>query len=207
MSRSKNILLYTLVAAIAAAIGFLVASQIGQPREPEQALVYSAPRVLPDFSLVDHNGRPFGPGELHGSWTFMFFGFTHCPDICPTTLQSLAAATNKMMDLPEAQRPSVVMVSIDPVRDTVDALAAYVPYFNPEFVGVTGDMNEIQSLTQAIGVAYAYTPGPDSGGYAVEHTASIFLLDPDGKLVAVFGTPHTVDVLVKDYRIITGNPG
>ncbi|MGI9263545.1 MAG: SCO family protein [Gammaproteobacteria bacterium] len=205
MSTSKNILVYALVAALAAVAGLLVATQIGQPRKPEQALVYETARALPEFSLLDHRGQPFGPESLDGSWTLMFFGFTHCPDICPTTLQSMTTAAKKLADLPEASRPSVVMVSIDPVRDTVTALAEYVPYFNPDFVGVTGDMNEIQSLTRAIGVAYAYTPGPDSEGYTVEHTASIFLLNPDGELVAVFGTPHTVEGLVRDYRIIVGN--
>ncbi len=202
---AKTTLVYALVAAIAVLAGLFVAAYTSQVRQPEHALVFSAPRTLPDFSLIDHGGGQFGPQQLAGSWKLLFFGFTRCPDVCPTTLQTLAAASRKLDDLPEPLRPSVIMVTVDPLRDTVEALAAYVPYFDPDFVGVTGDMNQIQTLTQAMGVAYAYTPGTGSDDYGVEHTASIFMLNPDGDVVAVFGTPHSVEGIESDYRIIVGN--
>jgi protein SCO1/2 len=205
MTNSKTTLAYVLVAAIAVLTGLFVATYMRTVQQPEQALVFSSPRALAEFSLVDHRGGKFGTEQLVGSWNLLFFGFTHCPDICPTTLQTLATTTRKLADMPKQLQPGVVMVSIDPTRDTVDALAAYVPYFDPDFVGVTGDMNQIQILTRDMGVAYAYTPGDGSDDYGVEHTASIFLLDPDGNLVAVFGTPHSADRIETDYRIIVGN--
>ena len=205
MTKSKTALTYSLVAAIAVLTGLFVASYTRQVKQPEHALVYSVPRALPDFSLIDHGGEQFGPEQLAGSWHLLFFGFTHCPDICPTTLHTLATATQRLEDLPERLQPGVIMVSVDPMRDTADALAAYVPYFNPDFVGVTGEMNQIQTLTRDMGVAYAYTPVDGSDGYGVEHTASVFMLNPDGNLVAVFGTPHSAAGIENDYRIIVGN--
>ena len=205
MTPSKTTFVYALVASIAVLTGLFVAAYTRQVQQPEHALVFSTPRVLPDFFLIDHSGEQFGPQQLVGSWTLLFFGFTRCPDVCPTTLQTLAAATRKLDDLPEHLRPSVVLVTVDPLRDTVEALAAYVPYFNPDFVGVTGDMNHIQTLTRELGVAYAYTPGTGSDDYGVEHTASIFMFNPDGNLVAVFCTPHSVDGIETDYRIIVRN--
>jgi protein SCO1/2 len=205
MTKSKTALAYALVAVIAVLTGLLVASYMRQAKQPEHALVFSVPRTLPDFSLIDHGGEQFGPEQLAGSWHLLFFGFTHCPDICPTTLHTLATATQRLEDLPERLQPGVIMVSVDPMRDTADALAAYVPYFNPDFVGVTGDMNQIQTLTRDMGVAYAYTPVAGSDDYGVEHTASIFMLNPDGNLVAVFGTPHSAAGIETDYRIIVGN--
>jgi protein SCO1/2 len=202
---ARTTLLYALVAAIAVLAGLFVAAYTNQVQQPEHALVFSAPRTLADFSLVDHRGGQFGRQQLTGSWNLLFFGFTRCPDVCPTTLQTLAAASRKLDDLPRHLRPSVIMVTVDPMRDTVEALAAYVPYFDPDFVGVTGDMIQIQTLTREMGVAYAYTPGIGSDDYGVEHTASIFMFNPDGNLVAIFSTPHSVDGIETDYRIIVGN--
>jgi len=133
----------------------------------------------------------------------MFFGFTHCPDVCPTTLFTLARSIDLLRDLPAADIPQVILVSVDPGRDTPETLASYVPYFHPDFLGITGDMAAILALTQAMGVAFAYTPieGPD-GGYAVDHTASIFLVNPAGQLTAIFGTPHSAEDIAHDYRLI-----
>ncbi len=203
MSRLPRFALPALVAVLAAVLGAVVALHGPGPAQPLKALLLESPRPLPLFSLTDHTGAPFDMDRLRNHWTLMFFGFTHCPDVCPTTLFTLARVVERLGDLPEKDRPGVVMVSVDPNRDTPDTLASYVPYFHPGFIGVTGDMPSILGLTQAMGVAFAYTPIEGAeGGYAVDHTASIFLVDPAGKLTAIFGTPHAADDIAHDYRLI-----
>jgi protein SCO1/2 len=174
------------------------------PPELEQALLFEEARPLPDFALVDHAGRPFGPERLHGRWTFLFFGFVNCPDVCPTTLTTLAAARKSLADLPERERPAVTLVSVDPGRDTPDVLARYVTHFDPSFTGVTGSQDAIGALTAGLGVAVVIGPADAEGNYSVDHTAAIFLVDPQGRLAALFGGPHEAGRIARDYRRILG---
>ena len=203
MSRPARIVVYIISALLAALLGVLFAQRM-EPAPEVRALVLDAPRQLPDFALLDHREEAFGPARLQGRWTLLFFGFTNCPDVCPTTLDTLARTVRLLQDLPVAMQPVVTMVSVDPMRDTPEQLAAYVPFFNPEFVGVSGPMDQILALTRGLGVAFAYTPAAngDSESYSVEHTASIFLVDPQGRLTAIFSTPHKADELSAEYRWI-----
>jgi protein SCO1 len=119
----------------------------------------SPQRALPDFSLIDQRGQTFGPANLGGHWSFVFFGYTNCPDVCPTTLTTLAAMEKKMRDAGASIRPRVVFVSVDAKRDTPEQLAKYVPYFDPEFTGVTAaDQKTIEGFARKLGVAVAITP-------------------------------------------------
>lgn len=204
MSRSISILLYAAVALVAALIGLLVANLTTGNRQVQNALVLPQPRAVAEFSLIDHDGQPFGREDLAGRWTLVFFGFTNCPDVCPTTLQTLAMASAELADLPPELQPAVIMISVDPGRDTVDKMATYVPYFDPGFVGVTGEPEQIDALARSIGVAYAITTESDDGSYGVEHTASVFLMGPDSAMAAVFSSPHTARGIADDYRIIVG---
>ncbi len=207
MPSPRKLAVYVVAAVAAAALGVLFGQRVSVPPAPEQALVLTEPRPLPRFLLTDHHGADFGPERLAGRWTFLFFGFTHCPDVCPTTLQTLARARAELADLPPPERPGVVMVSVDPLRDTPAQLAGYVPYFDPEFLGVTGAEEALRPLTSSLGVAYSYTPGGDGKGYTVDHTAALFLVDPAGRLAAVFGTPHAADRIASDYRAILAASG
>lgn len=173
-----------------------------EPTALAQATLFDAPRPLPEFRLVDHAGRPFDRERLRGRWHFLFFGFTHCPDVCPTTLATLAAVRSRLRDLPASVRPGVVLVSVDPARDTPQALANYVPHFDPEFIGVTGDAETISAFTRDLGVAVMIGAPEADGGYTVDHTAALFLIDPDGNWSAVFGTPHSADAIAGDFRAI-----
>jgi protein SCO1/2 len=168
----------------------------------EQAVLFSESRAMPDFSLVDQAGRPFGPQRLQGRWTFLFFGFVNCPDICPTTLATLAAARRSLADLPAAQRPAVTLVSVDPGRDTPQVLARYVAHFDPDFEGVTGSSASLAALTEALGVAVIIGPAGPDGAYSVDHSAAIFLVGPDGRQAALFGAPHDAATIARDYRRI-----
>ena len=173
----------------------------GAPPATEAAAVYAAPRPVPDFALLAHDGSRFDRARLAGHYTIVFFGFTNCPDLCPTTLAELARAEGLLQDLAPARRPAVVMVSVDPARDTAEVLGRYVPHFDPRFVGVTGNEATIATLATALGAAYQKGPVVD-GNYGVDHTAALFLIDPEARLLAVFPTPHLATVIAADYRRI-----
>jgi protein SCO1/2 len=173
------------------------------PPPTQVAAVYREPRALPAVDLVAQDGSRFDETRLKGRWTMMFFGFTNCPDVCPGTLAQLAAVKRRLADLPPATQLNVVMVSVDPKRDTPQKLAQYVPYFDRSFVGVTGTPQAIETLTTGMGVLVHIGPEVD-GTYTVDHTAALFLVGPDARLTAVFPTPHVADTIAADYRTIVG---
>jgi protein SCO1 len=192
-----------LAATIAgAATAWFVMRTSSAPPALEQATLFDAARPLPDFELADQAGQPFGRDRLRGQWTLMFFGFTNCPDVCPTTLATLADVRRRLADLPAADRPAVVLVSVDPARDTPEALGRYVAHFDPHFLGVTGPPAALEVLTRDLGVAFSIGPPSADGNYSVDHTAAIFLIDPSAAFAAVFGSPHIADVIARDYRSI-----
>jgi protein SCO1/2 len=196
-----------LVAVIALAVLAGVVTAYLLKREPPPAVLlhatlFDTPRPMPAMQLTDHQGRAYGTERLRGRWTFLFFGFTNCPDICPTTLATLAAVRSELADLPVPARPDVVLVSVDPARDTPEVLARYVRHFDPSFAGVTGDAAAIEALTRQLGIAVVIgAPGTD-GASTVDHTAALLLVDPDAAWSAVFGTPHHAGTIAADYRAI-----
>jgi len=194
------IVLAGIIAGVAAS-QFFRRAETAAP-ELEQALLFSESRALPGFALVDQAGQPFGPERLRGHWTLLFFGFVNCPDVCPTTLTTLAAARQALADLPAAQQPAVTLVSVDPGRDTPEVLARYVSHFDPTFTGVTGTADAIAALTSGLGVAVVVGPADADGNYSVDHTAALFLVDPEGRFAALFGGPHEAGAIARDYRRI-----
>ena len=132
----------------------------------------------------------------------LFFGYTNCPDFCPSTLAMLAAMEQGLRADSAAVRPQVIFVSVDAKRDTPAQLAQYVPYFDPEFIGLTAaDQPTIEAVAKRMGVAVIITPHAD-GSYSVDHSGTIFVLDPDGRLAAVLTGPFTVDGLKGDFSRI-----
>lgn len=168
----------------------------------EQAVLFSETRALPDVALVDQAGRPFDAARLGGRWTFLFFGFVNCPDVCPTTLATLAAARRSLADLPPAAQPAVTLVTVDPGRDTPAVLARYLAHFDPAFGGVTGSREAIDALAAGLGVAVMIGPAAADGGYTVDHSAAIFLVNPEGRVAALFSTPHEAATIARDFRRI-----
>lgn len=205
LGRTLLILLVALAATLAGAwVARTWLERRAEPPPTKAAAVYREPRALPAFELVAHDGTRFDAARLRGHWSILFFGFTNCPDVCPTTLAQLASVKRRLGDLGPAETPAVVMVSVDPKRDTPERLAQYVPYFDPSFTGATGSRETLDALTRGMGVAVHVGPVVD-GTYTVDHTAALFLVNPDAKLVAVFPTPHDVETLAADYRaIVTG---
>jgi len=158
-------------------------------------LLWPPPRTLGEFSVVDHLGQPFDAQRLDGKWSLLFFGFTNCPDVCPNTLRTLQKAVHRL-----PADTQVVFVSVDPERDTLEKLAGYVSYFHPAFIGVTGTPAAVDGITRQLGAMHMRAAGGDAANYNVDHTASIFLIDPRRQMVGVFSQPITADTLVSAYN-------
>lgn len=159
-------------------------------------------RELPDFSLIDQQGRVFGSANLRGHWSLLFFGYTNCPDFCPTTLTTLAAVQKRLRAAKAPVLPQVIFVSVDAKRDTPAQLKKYVPYFDPEFIGLTAaDQPSIEAVAKKLGVAVAVEPA-SGGDYTVDHSGAIFVLAPDGRLSAILTGPFSVDALQSDFERI-----
>jgi protein SCO1 len=152
-------------------------------------------RPLPDFSLTDTSGHRLARADLAGAPTLLFFGFTHCPDVCPTTLLALAQARKRAA----VARLRVLFVSIDPQRDTPALLGSYVHAFDPQFLGLTGEPRAVAQLAAASGVAVNRVELP-GGDYTMDHSAVVFLLDAQARMVAVFTPPFDAAALAADLR-------
>jgi len=158
-------------------------------------------RDISAFELVDHRGEPFTNSSLQGVWSFLFFGYTQCPDVCPTTLSVLNSVAQRLGS--DARDVRFIFISVDPERDTPELLARFVSYFNGDFIGVTGKPEAIDRLTRQLGVLYMRVASQDNpGSYLMDHTAGVFLVDPGGKYHAVFTPPLTADKIVADFTRI-----
>ena len=170
---------------------------------------------VPSFNLVDQHNATMTPARMQGKWTLLFFGYTHCPDYCPTTLSALNAALRRLRtDNPKLDgRIQVLFVSLDPFRDTPAVLADYVAFFNPGFIGATGKAAELKRFTTLLGVNYGYqnaVTGMPAGGikhrpegdYALDHSANFFVFDDHARLVTWVEPPHTVTRVTEQLRII-----
>jgi protein SCO1/2 len=174
-----------------------------QPPQLNHATLLPSAKPLLDFTLVDQNHQPFTQASFLDHWTFAFFGYTHCPDVCPTALTMLVQLRRKLeASMPPDKLPAVVFFSVDPERDTPEQLAKFVPYFHPEFLGVTGDIEQIMTLTRQIGILHARAENASDDNYLVDHSAAIVLFDPAGKFHAVFGVPHDPDLIATDFLAI-----
>ena len=168
-----------------------------------QGVLRPEPRPLRTFELSDQYRQAFNLERLKGEWSFVFFGYTYCPDICPTTLSVLTGVVKHLQTDPQGlTNIQVVFVSVDPQRDTPDILEAYLKYFNEAFQGVTGAQQDIDSLTRQFGAGYMIEPETRPGEYLVSHTSSIFLVDPYGQLIAAFPPPHDANTIVEQFRQI-----
>ena len=168
--------------------------RVGEPRLMSLAetranglFLFDTPRDPGAFLLTDHHGMPFTSNALTNRWTLIFFGFTHCPDICPTTLAELAELKAQLVDT-EANDLQVVMLTVDPARDTPARLADYVPYFHPDFLGVTGEFADILSVAQRLNAPFRKVSEPN-GGYQMEHSANVMLMNPRGDYHGFFRAP------------------
>jgi len=190
-----------IVLAIALSAGIFVATRLQAPPALNTAFVLPAATPLPEFSLVDQSGSVVTRDSFRDRWDLVFFGFTHCPDICPATLQILAVARNELAAAGQEPLPRIVLVSVDPERDTPELMGKYVDYFGDGNLGITGSLDEIRKLTSGLGIYFEKQTG-ESDDYAVDHSAAVLLINPDGEFHALFGGPHTIENYVHDVPLI-----
>jgi len=165
--------------------------------------LFPDPKPLTAFAFTDHENRVFDLSRLKGKWSFLFFGYTHCPDICPTTLATLARAHESIAkSTTGAKDVQFVFISVDPNRDTAGKLGQYVTYFDTSFLGVTGDDAQLGKLAAQLGAAYqlAVTPGVEN--YPVYHTAAVFLVDPRARYHAVFAPPLDAEGISRRFEVL-----
>lgn len=204
MNRKTLALLVIAVAAVAG--GIAAGVHTFRPNAPDIAgFAYPEPKALPAFRLKQHDGSPFDESALKGHWSFVYFGYTYCPDICPTTLAELSRVQRELEAAGLDANNRYFFVSVDPKRDTLDRLGDYVVHYNRKFIGATGDDAALQPLTRAIGVLYDFPEGTDGDNYPVGHSSIIALFGPDARLHAVFTAPHRPDAIVDGYRRIVKN--
>jgi protein SCO1/2 len=156
-----------------------------------------------DFRLTDHNGRPRSVADFRGKVVLLFFGFTHCPDVCPTTMADMARVVDKLG--PDGQRVQGLFVTVDPARDTPQVLAKYVTAFHPNFLGLYGDPGETASLAREFKFFHDAQAADADGHYAVTHGSAIYVYDPRGRLRLLMGAERTADTMAADVaRLLRG---
>ncbi|MEJ2454090.1 MAG: SCO family protein [Candidatus Thiodiazotropha sp.] len=161
-------------------------------------------RSLPPFSLVDQQGRAYDNRRLQNHWTLLSFGYTHCPDICPTSLAMLAQMKQQLQQKGMQDPYEIAFVSVDPERDTPQQLGEYVAYFDPDFLGLTGTPSAIEELARPLGILYRKVITEGSAmDYVMDHSASMVLLDPQGRYRALFSPPHDAAMMAQDILAIS----
>jgi len=187
-----------LLAAVAAGAGLWLSQHyLATPAAPalQNAVLYPSPRPIPEFHLTQANGQPLDLASWRGHWNVVYFGYTSCPDVCPTTLAMFKQAWKDLGVLKENVRFG--FISVDPQRDTAENLAKYVAFFSPDFVAATGSDEELTRLTRALGLMYARTTDAN-GAVQVDHSGSAVIINPQGQLVGMFRPPFTAAHIVAD---------
>lgn len=203
-----------LVIALAGGLGLLASQHfLGREVRETPALqtvkLFPQPRPLPGFALRQSDGTQLLPGELHGHWTLVFLGFTHCPDICPTTLAELAQAQKQWAGIPEGMRPRVLFVSVDPERDTPARIGEYAHAFHPDTLAATGDLPALSAFARSLSLVFMKSPADEDAPadqYSVDHSAAIAVLDPKGHMAGVIQPPLDPAAIAADMTALTKTP-
>lgn len=201
-----------LLIALAAGLGLLASHHYFSPQPasswPQTSAVrlFDPPRELPDFSLRQSDGTQLVSGELKGHWTLVFLGFTHCPDVCPLTLSQLSQAQKRWESIPESVRPRVLFVSVDPDRDTPDRIGEYVHGFHRDTLAATADIPALENFARSLSMVFAKVP-PEAGApadhYSVDHSASMAVLDPQGRMSGLVQPPFDPAAIAADMAALT----
>lgn len=206
MNKSSIAIVALLALIGGVSISWFVSSN--KPVELEAGLWFGdQARALPEFELVNHNSQPLTRSSLTGKWNLIFFGYTHCPDICPVSLQTMAEMLNAIEDPDVLEAIQVYFISVDPERDKPEILVAYVTYFNPAFIGATAPLEKLTPLTRSLGIAHDIRNKSEaSTDYDVDHSSAIVLINPQGEFAGLFGAPHDALALARDMtRIVEHN--
>ena len=203
-SKKKNTGVRNTVVVLGAIVAVIFGLQFWQMSKPQtidreqmksiNAMIFQSPRALTKFQLTDHLGDNFAHTQFAGEWSLVNFGYTHCPDICPTNMLNLSKLSTRLTDQNQTV-PKVFMVTVDPERDTVEVLKEYIPYFNDNFVGLTGHPAVVADVARQMNNLFAKAPPANSNqpeNYFVDHSDNIAILNPEGQFVGFFRPPHNI---------------
>ncbi len=199
------------VAVVLLAAVWVVREFLKSPEAPglaqgqTQATVLAEPIGIADFNLLDQQGNRFTLDSLKGQWAFLFFGYTHCPDVCPTTISLLMQVDKKLQQFTELEKPRYIFVSIDPERDTPEKLTEYMAFFHQDFGAITGPKEQLDLLTKPLGIFYEKNKPDEEGNYSINHTTAILLVDPQARVRSLTSPPHDAAAIAKDYRYVLAN--
>ena len=198
---------------VAVVVGLFVSSVLRTPVLSEDQLreqgvfVLPRPREISPIELQTHTGEAFTLADLQGRWTFAFFGFTNCPDICPTSMAVMGQARRALGE----DAFQGLLVTVDPERDTPEALAAYATTFAPDFLGVTGELAALAQFGEQVNVAFAKVPmlnedgSADPNSYLVDHSANIVIINPRGHYHGFIKYPQQADIIVAAFQSLAAN--
>ena len=178
-----------LIAFVALVFGVVVAINIAPPsadRQTQHVSLYPQARALPDFQLIDHNNQPFTSAKLIGHWSLVFVGYTYCPDICPTTLADLKNVYPELQKIPTDSPIQVILLSVDPKRDTSERLNDYINFFHSDFIAVSGEHSQLFPLVRAMGMMYSMSESTDNPNYLVDHSSSVVVVSPKAQVIGRF---------------------
>jgi protein SCO1/2 len=197
MTRRKTIIAIATVAGVLLAAGsWALASWLAVHRGSQG---FGTALIRSEFSLVDHTGKPVTNRDYEGKWQLVFFGYTYCPDICPTTLNDVALVLEDLGD--EADQLQPLFITVDPERDTPEVMAEYVGSFDPRIVGLTGSPEQIKQAAQAFRAYYAKVEQDSAqGGYTMDHSAFIYLMSPEGAYATHFSPSEEPGAIAEAIR-------
>ena len=203
---NKKILLFLAAGALAFGLGLWLSFNFGVNPQPAEVptitgFVMNPPKTVENFTLIAQDGQPFHQDRWQGQWTFLYFGYTFCPDVCPLTLLELSKLQKILEREQRDQNVAYLFISVDPKRDTPQRLGEYAGFFNPKFRGATGTAEEIAKLAQQFGVYYKIADAAEGENYTVDHSTAVLLINPKGRLRAVF-TQHEPEVMAADFKKI-----
>ncbi len=201
-------IVFVLIAALAGGLGLVLAQRVFSPTLAVPAplalksvrLIEPA-RPIADFQLTRSDGSVLTATQLRGHWTLVFIGFSHCPDVCPTTLASLAQAQKTWESVPEDHRPRLLFVSVDPERDTPKALGDYAHFFHPATIAATANEPVLGEFAKALGLVYMKVPQAN-GDYEMDHSATLVLLDPQGRQAGLVRPPLQAKDIAADITLL-----
>ena len=206
----KSNISFFLVAALAIGIGLY--TQVYDSKSPDapefvKTILLPKTKALGTVEFTDHNQQSFGADQLQGKWSILFFGFTNCPDICPTTMQTLKQVKQKVAAEDLWHNYQVIMVSVDPERDSLERLRNYVPFFDPEFIGIAGTVEHTTEFAKNLGILFFKGDEVSPGAYDVDHSAALILINPEGRYAGVISAPHKTDEISADLISLAGYQG
>jgi protein SCO1 len=198
---SKRVQTWGLLAAFAVLIGIVAGMVVLRPPAAVQILsgtLLQEPRPIVDFNLAGDDGKPFTKADLAGRWNVIYVGYTHCPDVCPTTLAQLKQVEKGLGE--DAAKLRFIFLSIDPERDTPQILAQYTHYFSPDFRAVTGPNTQLDALGKSLGFVYQKVPGQTPQSYLMDHSSALILVNPQVQLAGFLTPPFKTESLVSDLK-------